>query len=82
MTGREIHCRRGDLATRAAIFLVRLYQGALSPLVGGHCRYQPTCSRYFIEAVEKHGAARGTLKGFWRILRCHPFAKGGWDPVD
>ena len=70
------------MARGALIGLVRLYQAALSPLLGKQCRYQPTCSQYFIEAVQKRGALVGGLKGLWRILRCHPFAKGGYDPVD
>lgn len=70
------------LAAQAVIAAVRLYQLTLSPLVGGHCRYRPTCSQYFIEAVRKRGVLRGVLKGTWRILRCHPWAKGGYDPVD
>jgi putative membrane protein insertion efficiency factor len=67
---------------RAMIAFVRLYQLTLSPLLGGHCRFQPTCSRYFIDAVERRGALRGTLTGLWRIARCHPFSRGGYDPVD
>jgi len=61
--------------------MVRLYQAILSPLLGRHCRFVPTCSNYFLEAVQKHGAIRGTLMGVWRVLRCHPFCKGGYDPV-
>ncbi len=67
---------------RGLIVLVRLYQAALSPLIGRQCRFQPTCSNYFIEAVEKRGALVGTLKGLWRICRCNPFCKGGYDPVE
>ncbi len=67
---------------RAMIAFVRLYQLTLSPLLGGHCRFQPTCSRYFIDAVERRGALRGTLMGLWRIARCHPFSRGGYDPAD
>jgi putative membrane protein insertion efficiency factor len=59
---------------------VRLYQLSLSPLLGQHCRFQPTCSRYFIEAVQKYGALRGAWKGVCRICRCHPWNPGGWDP--
>jgi putative membrane protein insertion efficiency factor len=59
---------------------VRLYQFALSPLFGGRCRFHPSCSEYFILAVEKYGAIAGCLKGTWRILRCHPFNRGGYDP--
>jgi len=69
------------IPARQMIMLVRLYQAALSPLLGGQCRYQPTCSDYFIEAVRRHGAALGLVLGAWRILRCHPFSKGGYDPV-
>ncbi len=70
------------LPSRGLIGLVRLYQLTLSPLVGGHCRYQPTCSAYFIQAVQKHGFWIGAGKGVWRILRCHPLARGGYDPVE
>lgn len=70
------------IARRVLIALVRLYQVTLSPLVGGHCRYRPTCSEYFIEAVRKRGALRGTLMGLWRIVRCNPFSRGGYDPVE
>jgi len=59
---------------------VRVYQLLLSPLIGQHCRYQPTCSRYFIGAVQKYGAVRGGLRGVLRICRCHPFHPGGYDP--
>ena len=63
------------------ILIVKLYQVTLSPLVGKSCRYLPTCSNYCIEALQRHGAIRGTLMGTWRIMRCHPWAKGGYDPV-
>ncbi len=69
------------LPRRSLVLLVRLYQVTLSPLVGRQCRFVPTCSRYFIEAVEKYGAARGALMGLWRILRCNPLSRGGFDPV-
>ncbi|MES9939719.1 MAG: membrane protein insertion efficiency factor YidD [Candidatus Thiodiazotropha sp. 6PLUC2] len=63
------------------IFVIRLYQTILSPFVGQHCRFYPTCSAYSLEAIEKHGA----LYGFWlslkRISRCHPWHEGGVDPV-
>lgn len=62
------------------IGLVRLYQWTLSPILGGQCRFYPTCSNYFIEAVRKYGAVRGTIRGLGRILRCHPFHQGGIDP--
>ena len=64
------------------IGLIRLYQKYLSPLkVRTHCIYTPTCSQYAIEALKKHGIIKGTLLSIWRILRCNPFAKGGFDPV-
>lgn len=71
--------RRG-LLVGLLVFAVRMYQYTLSPLLGGNCRFTPTCSQYFILAVRKHGAFRGTAKGVWRILRCHPFSRGGYDP--
>jgi uncharacterized protein len=62
------------------ILLVRIYQYTLSPLIGRQCRFQPTCSNYFIGAVRKYGAISGALRGIWRICRCHPFHPGGYDP--
>ena len=67
-------------AARCWCSLVRVYQWTLSPLIGQRCRFQPTCSAYFILAVEKYGAIRGTLRGLARIARCHPFHPGGYDP--
>lgn len=63
------------------ILLVRVYQATLSPFLGGHCRFVPTCSHYFIDSVRKRGALVGGIKGLWRILRCHPFSRGGYDPA-
>jgi uncharacterized protein len=68
------------LPTRLLILLVRGYQLTLSPIFGRQCRFQPTCSHYMIGALEKYGAIRGTLRGLWRILRCNPFCRGGYDP--
>jgi putative membrane protein insertion efficiency factor len=68
------------LPGRLVILAVRGYQITLSPFLGGQCRFVPSCSEYFIEAVEKYGALRGSWKGLCRIGRCHPFHKGGWDP--
>ncbi len=59
---------------------VRLYQIFLSPVLGRQCRFQPTCSQYFILAVKKYGAVRGSCSGVLRICRCHPFHPGGYDP--
>jgi uncharacterized protein len=62
------------------ISFVRAYQAVLSPLLGGSCRFEPSCSAYFIEAVQKYGPWRGSWMGVRRILRCHPFHPGGQDP--
>lgn len=59
---------------------VRAYQCVVSPWLGPRCRFEPTCSQYFVDAVRKYGVARGTLRGLWRICRCHPFSRGGHDP--
>jgi putative membrane protein insertion efficiency factor len=61
--------------------LLRGYKWAISPLFPPSCRYVPTCSEYAMEAVERYGALRGGLMALWRLLRCHPFAHGGHDPV-
>lgn len=67
--------------TRVVLVLIRAYQFTLSPLLGNSCRYEPSCSRYTYEAVQRYGWARGSWMGVKRIARCHPFAKGGYDPV-
>lgn len=65
----------------------RLYKSALSPMLHGlmpgtsGCRFQPTCSEYAVLAYAQHGWLRGSALALWRVLRCHPLAKGGWDPV-
>lgn len=64
-----------------AIKMIRFYQRFISPLFPPSCRYYPTCSHYTLEAVEKYGATKGLWLGIRRILRCHPFHKGGFDPV-
>ncbi|WOJ92451.1 membrane protein insertion efficiency factor YidD [Congregibacter variabilis] len=61
--------------------LIRGYQLLLSPFMGHHCRYYPTCSRYAIEAIEEHGPIKGSNLAVRRILRCHPWHEGGADPV-
>ncbi|HEX7174726.1 MAG TPA: membrane protein insertion efficiency factor YidD [Pyrinomonadaceae bacterium] len=62
--------------------LLRFYKAAVSPLLPPSCRFIPTCSEYAREAVERHGALRGTALGARRLLRCHPFHPGGYDPVE
>ena len=72
----------GKLAKRCVLASIRFYQASLSPLHGPCCRFTPTCSQYALEAVEKYGALRGGCLALRRILRCHPFHKGGYyDPV-
>jgi uncharacterized protein len=61
--------------------LLRAYKWAVSPMFPPSCRYVPTCSEYAMEAVERYGALRGGMMAFLRLLRCHPFARGGHDPV-
>jgi putative membrane protein insertion efficiency factor len=60
---------------------IQLYQLAVSPLLGPHCRFSPTCSEYMLQAIEKYGSVRGVFLGVRRILKCHPFHPGGFDPV-
>jgi putative membrane protein insertion efficiency factor len=63
------------------IGLVRFYQGAISPLLGSHCRHTPTCSQYTIEAIREWGPLKGTWLGMKRLSRCHPWGTHGYDPV-
>lgn len=62
------------------IAIVRFYQLGIGPFLGKRCRFEPSCSNYFIQAVQKYGAFVGAWKGVLRILRCHPFHPGGYDP--
>ncbi|MBP6492070.1 MAG: membrane protein insertion efficiency factor YidD [Clostridia bacterium] len=66
---------------RIIILLVRGYQKFISPFFPATCRFYPTCSQYFIQAVEKYGAIKGSFLGLKRILKCHPFHPGGYDPL-
>ena len=67
---------------KVLIFLIKTYQLTLSPRFShGSCRFTPTCSQYALEAIEVHGIFKVCLLAAWRILRCNPFSKGGWDPV-
>lgn len=63
------------------IGMIRFYQRCLSPLLPNVCRYRPTCSEYFIEALMTHGVIKGSWLGIKRILRCHPWGGSGYDPV-
>jgi putative membrane protein insertion efficiency factor len=66
---------------RVLLLLIEAYRLTLSPLLGGFCRFEPSCSRYAEEAVRRHGARRGSALALRRLLRCHPFRPGGFDPV-
>ena len=70
------------IGTRAIFVAVALYRATLGRFLGGHCRYEPSCSQYMLDAVAKHGAARGGWRGLKRIARCHPFSKcDRYDPA-
>jgi putative membrane protein insertion efficiency factor len=70
-----------DLAVGAAVFVIKAYQTLVSPVLPRSCRFYPTCSAYILEALRVHGFARGLALGSWRLARCHPFHRGGYDPV-
>ncbi|MFI3236407.1 MAG: membrane protein insertion efficiency factor YidD [Lachnospiraceae bacterium] len=63
------------------IFIIKIYRKYISPMKSTKCPYIPTCSQYGLEAIEKYGAIKGGILTLWRILRCNPFSKGGYDPV-
>lgn len=69
------------IAARIVAWLIRVYQKTLALMIGPCCRFHPSCSQYWIEALERHGLLRGTCLGVRRLLRCHPFHPGGHDPV-
>ena len=66
---------------RASVGLIRVYRRYVSPMLPESCRYTPSCSLYTLQAIEKYGVMRGIPMGALRVLRCHPFARGGFDPV-
>ncbi len=68
-------------AGKAVILPIRFYQIYISPAAPGKCRFTPTCSHYYVQAVEKYGPIKGSYLGIRRILKCHPFHEGGYDPV-
>jgi hypothetical protein len=72
---------RAGPGVRLVIGMVHVYRWSLGWLLGGRCRFQPTCSQYMIDAVRRYGAWRGLFKGIRRIARCHPFHEGGDDPA-
>ncbi|MBN9134129.1 MAG: membrane protein insertion efficiency factor YidD [Nitrosospira multiformis] len=67
--------------SRIIIAFIRLYQYCLSPFLGPSCRFSPSCSHYACEALARHGVARGLILSVWRIMRCNPWSRGGYDPV-
>ena len=70
-----------NIFTKILIKIIEMYKYFLSPLIGHSCRYLPTCSEYSIEALETHGLIKGIFISLKRILSCHPFKEGGFDPV-
>ncbi len=66
---------------KAAVFLIRSYKKYISPFLPKSCRFYPTCSEYAMDAINKYGIFKGSIKSLYRILRCNPFNKGGYDPV-
>jgi putative membrane protein insertion efficiency factor len=70
-----------QIARNVALKILQAYKWAISPMFPPACRYVPTCSEYAMEAVDRFGILRGGVMALWRLLRCHPFVKGGYDPV-
>jgi putative membrane protein insertion efficiency factor len=70
-----------EIPRRVLVLLIRGYQKIVSPALPAACRFHPSCSQYTLEAVQRYGALRGSGMGFLRILRCHPWHPGGYDPV-
>ncbi len=70
---------------KVLIFFIKCYQKWISPIFnffGIHCKFYPSCSNYMLQAIQKYGACKGVFLGIKRLLRCHPFAKGGYDPLN
>ncbi len=86
LEGKEITVKRisikiNKVLTQILIMPIKAYKTYISPLKGRTCRFYPTCSQYAVEALEKHGIFMGILLSFKRIIRCHPFNPGGYDPI-
>jgi uncharacterized protein len=71
-----------SLPRRVATLPIRLYQVAISPALGPRCKYEPSCSRYAVQAIQRYGLLRGLVLAGWRLLRCNPWSHGGHDPVE
>jgi uncharacterized protein len=80
-SGASPHAAPGGAVARALLLLIEVYRVTLGPLIGGFCRFVPSCSVYAEEAIRRHGALRGSRLASARLLRCHPFHRGGFDPV-
>jgi putative membrane protein insertion efficiency factor len=80
-SGQQPTAKSQQLFSAPFILAIRLYQAMLGPLLGGHCRFHPTCSAYAIEAYRVHGPIRGSWLTLRRLARCHPLGGGGYDPV-
>lgn len=74
--------RAARVAREIFVAPLALYSRMISPLLAPRCRYEPSCSRYSVQAVREYGILRGTVLGMWRLLRCNPWSHGGYDPVD
>lgn len=72
----------GRICKNILLSMLKFYKRFLSPLLPPLCRYEPTCSIYMQQAIERKGILKGLMLGTWRLIRCNPFSKGGWDPVD
>ncbi|WP_083921153.1 membrane protein insertion efficiency factor YidD [Hahella ganghwensis] len=70
-----------QLPKKALLLIVQCYRYAISPMMGNHCRFYPSCSHYTFEAISRYGAIKGSYLGVRRLLRCHPWSTGGIDPV-
>lgn len=81
LVARKVAGPSSRLIALALMALIRIYQTLVSPWLGSHCRFAPSCSAYAREAIDRHGAGRGSWMALRRLLRCHPWNAGGWDPV-
>jgi putative membrane protein insertion efficiency factor len=69
-------------ARSVALLPIRAYQKLISPMLGAHCKYHPSCSEYAVQAIRRFGILRGLVIAGWRLLRCNPWSRGGYDPVE
>lgn len=77
--GKDASIDVSNFVGKSLIKMIEFYQWRISPYLGSHCRFQPSCSEYMVRSIKKHGFIKGSMKGFWRILRCNPFCKCGVD---